>query len=69
MSKLPAPNGAVNKEVYLSKVLSNVRITAEDHFQDTRHIVLEIPEVMKYEPGDIVMIQPRNNPILIDEFI
>ena len=37
---LPKPNGALNKQVIHGCIKSNVRLTAEDHFQDTRHIVL-----------------------------
>eukprot|EP00347_Sterkiella_histriomuscorum_P012855 403366965 len=69
LSEIPPPNGAVNKEVYLSKVLINERITAEDHFQNTRHIVLQISEFMTYEPGDIVMIQPQTNADVVKDFI
>lgn len=55
----------------LARVKQNKRITAEDHFQDTRHIVLELPEEsgVIYEPGDVVMIQPRNDPVVVEEFI
>lgn len=35
---LPAPYGAVNTEVHLSKVLLNQRLTPESHFQDVRKI-------------------------------
>ncbi|CDW72589.1 nadph-dependent diflavin oxidoreductase 1 [Stylonychia lemnae] len=69
LNQLPPPNGAINKQVYLSKVIKNTRITAEDHFQDTRHIVLDNSQQNKYDPGDIVMIQPKNNPKQIQEFI
>ncbi len=37
---LPKPNGALNKQVIKASIKSNTRITAEDHFQDTRHLVL-----------------------------
>ena len=69
LDQLPPPNGAINKKAYMSKVLANQRITSDDHFQDTRHIVLQISPDMSYEPGDIVMIQPRNDPVVIQEFI
>jgi hypothetical protein len=32
LHKLPAPNGSLNKEVILAKVIQNKRITAVDHF-------------------------------------
>ena len=42
LDKLPPPNGALSPKVFLSSVVSNSRITSEDHFQDTRHIVLKM---------------------------
>ncbi|KAI1697103.1 FAD binding domain-containing protein [Ditylenchus destructor] len=47
-------------------VLSNKRVTAEDHFQDTRLITfsLESPEDaesrFKYKPGDVLNVYPYN---------
>ncbi|RWS22592.1 NADPH-dependent diflavin oxidoreductase 1-like protein [Leptotrombidium deliense] len=47
---------------YLSTVINNQRITSDDHFQDVRHIVLEIDDefCMKFSPGDVVCILPEN---------
>ncbi|KAI8339167.1 hypothetical protein BC941DRAFT_422326 [Chlamydoabsidia padenii] len=52
------------------KVTSNERITAEDHFQDVRHIVLtnESP-AFSYSPGDIAVITPQNLPEDVDAFL
>ena len=69
LPKLPKPNGAINDKVMISTVQGNRRLTSDDHFQDTRHIVLKLPNVVHYEPGDVVMIHPRNDPELIAEFI
>lgn len=69
LTRLPKPNGAVNDKVMISTVQANRRLTSDNHFQDTRHIVLKLPSVVNYEPGDVVMIQPRNDPELIAEFI
>ena len=58
MSQLQPYLGAINQQVFISKVISNTRLTAKDHFQDTRQIVLDLDrEDLKYDPGDILMVQ------------
>jgi len=51
------------------KCLENKRITAENHFQDTRLISFDSSEhidELAYQPGDVLMIQPRNIQSSID---
>ncbi|KAI8393659.1 uncharacterized protein BYT42DRAFT_551807 [Radiomyces spectabilis] len=51
-------------------VKQNQRITAEDHFQDVRHVILSDPsEQLAYEPGDVAVITPRNIPQDVDAFL
>jgi sulfite reductase alpha subunit-like flavoprotein len=52
-----------------SAVLLNTRITAESHYQDTRHIALELPNSHSYGPGDTLTIYPKNFPSDVSEFI
>nr|CAG8461794.1 1193_t:CDS:10 [Entrophospora candida] len=41
-----------------------------DHFQDVRHIELEVNDSeLKYQPGDVVIIHPKNSVKEVDEFI
>eukprot|EP01006_Ploeotia_vitrea_P048645 TRINITY_DN67256_c1_g9_i1.p1 TRINITY_DN67256_c1_g9~~TRINITY_DN67256_c1_g9_i1.p1 ORF type:complete len:613 (-),score=36.04 TRINITY_DN67256_c1_g9_i1:813-2651(-) len=49
-------------------VLSNERITSEDHFQDVRHITFQFvaDEPPVYNPGDVVAIAPSNNKPVVD---
>lgn len=47
----------------------NKRVTAEDHFQDTRHIILDFDEDLDYEAGDILEIRPENLPEDVDQFL
>ncbi|XP_013410123.1 NADPH-dependent diflavin oxidoreductase 1-like [Lingula anatina] len=55
---------------YLSKMLSNQRVTADDHWQDVRLITFDISDCnIKYSPGDVLMVQPRNMTDVVDEFI
>ncbi|UMM38258.1 hypothetical protein L5515_009752 [Caenorhabditis briggsae] len=46
------------------RVASNVRVTSEAHFQDTRLVKFEIPAEsripMTYLPGDVLMVRPYN---------
>ncbi|KAL5011405.1 hypothetical protein ScPMuIL_009956 [Solemya velum] len=53
-----------------AKLLSNDRVTAPDHFQDVRLLKLDISmSGISYAPGDVVMIQPRNNTAMVNRFV
>lgn len=52
---------------YLATVLENSRITATNHFQDVRHLVLE--SNLQYEPGDVCSILPKNIPSIINRIL
>lgn len=47
----------------------NKRVTAQDHFQDTRHIILEFEEDLNYEAGDILEVRPENLSEDVDQFL
>lgn len=47
----------------------NERVTAEDHFQDTRHIILEFDEDLNYVAGDILEVRPENLPEDVEQFL
>ncbi|CAD6193871.1 unnamed protein product [Caenorhabditis auriculariae] len=53
------------QDYYELDVLSNVRATSEDHFQDTRLLRFlvhdHLADRFKYEPGDVLMVRPYNN--------
>jgi sulfite reductase alpha subunit-like flavoprotein len=65
----PHPPSLDNKQFILAKVFDNKRITAEDHFQDVRHIELKLPSKILYRPGDILQIMPENRKEDVDELI
>ena len=45
---------------YLARVLRNERMTAAGHFQDTRHIELDLGDSgLAYEPGWLLAVRPR----------
>ena len=55
---------------FMATVLSNKRITSQDHFQDTRHIELDLAESgIMYEPGDLLAVMPRQDPEAVACFL
>ena len=55
---------------FKTKVKQNKRITAEGHWQDVRHIILESDDAkLNYEAGDIAVIYPQNAKEEVDEFL
>lgn len=47
----------------------NKRVTAEDHFQDTRHIILQFDQDLDYEAGDILEVRPENLAEDVEQFL
>lgn len=45
--------------IKIGKIDQVKRITAEDHFQDVRHVVIETPD-LNFEPGDSAVLYPVN---------
>ncbi|KAF2015450.1 sulfite reductase flavo protein alpha-component [Aaosphaeria arxii CBS 175.79] len=73
-SDIPAPERPSNDLLSIkgglsAKVLSNARVTAEKHWQDVRHLTLEVPGYHPYVPGDVLTIYPKNFPNDVDEFL
>ncbi|GFR48013.1 hypothetical protein Agub_g9842 [Astrephomene gubernaculifera] len=55
---------------YLARLAVNRRITAPEHFQDTRHIELDLDgSGLSYEPGDLVAILPMTATVAVDAFL
>jgi sulfite reductase alpha subunit-like flavoprotein len=52
-----------------ARVFENKRITAADHWQDVRHLDMEIPSSISYEPGDVLLLHPKNSREIVDKFI
>nr|XP_039265010.1 NADPH-dependent diflavin oxidoreductase 1-like isoform X1 [Styela clava] len=53
-------------------VKSNVRVTPDNHFQNTVHVVLDISGSdgkLSYKPGDVVMIRPSNTKENVKRFL
>ncbi|KAF9476913.1 riboflavin synthase domain-like protein [Pholiota conissans] len=47
----------------------NTRITADDWYQDVRHLELEFEYNVQYEPGDVAVIHPSASASEVDEFL
>nr|CAG4712427.1 unnamed protein product [Naegleria fowleri] len=55
---------------YMAKMIENRRITAENHWQDVRHIVFENEgPALPYAPGDVLAILPRNTKDQVDHLL
>lgn len=55
---------------FRASVTDNKRVTASDHWQDVRLLTLDITNSdLKYSPGDVCHIQPKNLPDTVDEFM
>ncbi|OAX84637.1 hypothetical protein ACJ72_01001 [Emergomyces africanus] len=48
---------------------ANNRLTPHTHWQDVRHLILTIPEPIRYVPGDILHITPRNFAVDVNSLI
>ncbi|XP_048772680.2 NADPH-dependent diflavin oxidoreductase 1-like [Ostrea edulis] len=69
----PVSNGISQynrNQPFPASLISNQRVTADDHWQDVRLIRLGIQDSgIKYTPGDVVMIQPENSEDSVEEFL
>lgn len=55
---------------FYARVIKNERITSKDHFQDTRHIALNVENLgIEYAPGDVLCMHPLTPWDTIDDFI
>ncbi|KAF2204266.1 sulfite reductase flavo protein alpha-component [Delitschia confertaspora ATCC 74209] len=52
-----------------AEIRANERITPSTHWQDVRHLVLDISSFHPYTPGDVLTIYPKNFPSDVNEFI
>lgn len=52
----------------LGTFVENSRITAPDHFQDVRHVVIDVPGAA-YEPGDVASVHPANADDIVNALI
>src|SRR5579875_2130266 len=68
MSK-PHATKYTRNQPYLSRVITNARLTGPESEKETIHIELEIEEGMTYTPGDAVGIIPTNREQQVDDVL
>jgi len=58
-----------NKEVILGKITNNAKMTKDDAVREVRYVEIETQDQSKlsYQPGDVAVILPRNDPVLCQE--
>lgn len=55
---------------FFARVKSNDRITSSNHFQDTRHLVLDTTDSgLVYVPGDVLAMHPLTPWSSVDAFL
>lgn len=64
-SKSPAEEG----HPFEASIISNERITSDDHFQDVRHIKIQSHDSIIHEAGDVVAVLPENDPTEVEDFL
>ncbi|KAH6625591.1 hypothetical protein C7974DRAFT_203369 [Boeremia exigua] len=52
-----------------ANISSNERVTPETHWQDVRHLKLDIEGSHPYLPGDVLTIYPKNFPSDVDQLL
>jgi sulfite reductase alpha subunit-like flavoprotein len=64
------PDGLFNiRDGIVATVYSNTRLTPLEHWQDVRHLTLDLHEKKSYTPGDILAICPKNFPSDVNHFL
>ncbi|CAD6241877.1 GSCOCT00009352001.2-RA-CDS [Cotesia congregata] len=60
----------INENLKVCKVIDNIKLTAQDHYQDVRLIKLLFnnDNNIDYEPGDVIYLRPENSLQQIDNF-
>ncbi|KZM23568.1 NAPDH-dependent diflavin reductase [Ascochyta rabiei] len=54
---------------HTANITSNERVTPTTHWQDVRHLTLDIEGSHAYVPGDVLTIYPKNFPSDVDQFL
>ena len=52
-----------------ANVSSNTRLTPNTHWQDVRHLKLDLEGLHPYAPGDVLTIYPKNFPSDVNQFL
>ncbi|KAJ7454826.1 riboflavin synthase domain-like protein [Mycena latifolia] len=52
------PSAPVHRDFHLARVKCNTRITAEDWYQDVRHLEFDFEDEIRFSPGDVAVVRP-----------
>lgn len=52
-----------------AKITANDRVTPTTHWQDVRHLMLDVEGSRPYAPGDVLTIYPKNFPSDVDQIL
>jgi sulfite reductase alpha subunit-like flavoprotein len=76
MNGIKLHSASKSQKEFRAQVLENIRLTAQEHFQDIRHLELRISdpssstqEARIYETGDVLVVRPLNDPEKVDQFL
>ena len=54
----------------MARLVANERLTAQDHFQDTRHVEFALGlDGPRYDPGDILTVFPRQDQSAVSQLL
>ncbi|ORZ40352.1 hypothetical protein BCR44DRAFT_1509616 [Catenaria anguillulae PL171] len=53
----------------LGHLVRNERMTHPSHFQDVRHLTIQLPPSTTYSPGDVASLMPANDPALVQSLL
>ncbi|CAI2170561.1 4830_t:CDS:10 [Funneliformis geosporum] len=68
--KLDLDDENLSRHDMYSYLTKNERVTSHEHFQDVRHMEFNINDSdFKYDPGDVLVVRPKNLSEEVDEFI
>ncbi|KAF2996025.1 NAPDH-dependent diflavin reductase [Curvularia kusanoi] len=68
-SDIPSPDLLKIPGGLTASVSSITRVTPDTHWQDVRHLKLDIDGSRPYVPGDVLTIYPKNFPSDVDQFL
>ncbi|KAK8042761.1 hypothetical protein PG994_013244 [Apiospora phragmitis] len=78
LSKAPPKDLLPIPDSWTATVTANVRVTPKDHWQDVRSLTMAVhprslndgtPEVLRYDPGDTLVLYPKNFPADVQALI
>ncbi|CAE6516267.1 unnamed protein product [Rhizoctonia solani] len=71
--KSPTPSSIIQQPppqlLHNMTLTQNARITEPNWYQDVRHLIFKTNEDIRYEPGDVAVLQPENSPEEVESLL